>query len=170
MRWAITGTPGVGKSTAAARLSLDRPVIHLHDVMEDSRFCAGLDEGRGTTVADLDALRRWTRDQPDDALIESHLAHRLPVDRVVVLRCHPDELRTRLQERPDASPSSIEENVECETLDLILSEAIEQHGRDDVFEIDTTQRSPAEVSDIIGRAIAGALDPRAGIVSYLEDA
>lgn len=170
MRWAITGTPGVGKTTVGAALALDRPVIHLHDVMEDSRFCAGLDEGRGTTVADLDALRRWTRDQPADALIESHLAHLLPVDRVVVLRCHPDELRTRLQDRPDDSPSSIEENVECETLDLILSEAIERHGRDAVFEIDTTRRTTAEVSETIGRAIAGELEPRAGIVSYLEDA
>ncbi len=166
MRWAITGTPGTGKTTVGSRLDLDRPIVHIHDLLADDRFIAGEDPSRDTTIVDLDALSAWVADQPTNVIIESHLAHHLPVDRAIVLRCHPEELCQRLEARNTAS---IEENVESERLDLILVEAIDRIGSDAVFEIDTTGRSIQEIVTDVEATIRGETAPRAGIVSFLDE-
>ena len=45
-----------------------------------------------------------------DGIVEGHLAHLLPCDRVVVLRCRPDILRERLAPR-DYPEEKIAENA-----------------------------------------------------------
>lgn len=171
MRWAITGTPGTGKTTATNLLAVDRPIVHLNEVVADRGFTTGVDDDRDTQIADLDALAAWLGEQPDDVIVESHIAHLLAVDRVVVLRCHPDELRERLRDREEsaAAAAGIEENADSEALDLILSEAVDRHGTEVIFEIDTTGRSPDEVAGDIERAIAGEMSPCVGTVSFLEE-
>lgn len=166
MRVAVTGTPGTGKTTATGLVESDLDVIHLNDVITDEGFARGTDEKRDSLVADMDAIKEWLGDR-DDILIESHLSHRLPVDRIVVLRCHPTTLESRLGER-DESEESIAENAESEALDIVLSEAVERHGLDAVYEIDTTDRSPATVAGEIERVVTGNREPSAGTVSYVE--
>ncbi|MFB6142514.1 MAG: adenylate kinase family protein [Halorientalis sp.] len=166
MRVAVTGTPGTGKTTATERLETDLEVVHLTEVIEEQGFVTERDAERDTLVADVDALRKWFADR-EDVLVESHLAHLLPVDRVVVLRCHPEELERRLRER-DEPEATVTENAESEALDVILSAAVERHGRDSVYEIDTTDRSPAAVADEIARVVEGDREPSAGEVSFVE--
>lgn len=169
MRWGITGTPGTGKTSAAKRL--DRPVVHLNEVIATNEFHTGEDAERESMIADLDALGDWIREQSHDVIVESHVAHLLPVDRVVVLRCHPDELRRRLRQRTEhpVSESSVDENAESEALDVILAEAVERHGKEHLFEIDTTDLSAGEVARAIEHAIDGEMEPTVGSVSFLED-
>lgn len=168
MQWGLTGTPGTGKTSVASELP--GHVVHLADLMEDSTFRAGTDETRDTVIADLDALRAWFEDQPEDTLVESHLAHRLPVDRVIVLRCHPDELARRLRSREGAIPTGkIEENVEAERLDIVLAEAVERHGADAVAEIDTTDRTPVEVAERVQAVRDGTLRAPPGELDFLEE-
>jgi adenylate kinase len=100
-------------------------------------------------------------------LVESHLAHHLDADRVVVLRCHPETLETRLRERGE-SEASATENAESEALDVILSEAVDRHGLDAVYEIETTDQSPEAVAAEIDRVVAGEREPSAGEVSYVD--
>ncbi len=171
MSWAITGTPGVGKSTIASRLAIDAPVVHLNDVVDAEGIDRGRDPVRGSKVVDLDALAAWFAVQPADVVVESHLAHVLPVDRVVVLRCHPDELRTRLHNRAaehDDPDAMIDENAEAERLDLVLAEAVERHGRDKVYEIDTTDRPVDAVVTAVTQTLHGEREPQVGSVSFLE--
>lgn len=166
MRVAVTGTPGTGKTTAVEHLETDLEVIHLNDVIVDEDLTTGHDETRESAIADIEAVAAWLEGR-DDILFESHLAHHFDADRVVVLRCHPEELSARLAER-DESPDSIEENAESEALDVILTEAVETHGIDSVYEFETTDASPAAVASTISGVIAGEREPQAGIVSYIE--
>jgi len=166
VRVAVTGTPGTGKTTATERVGTDLDVIHLNAVIEREEFSRGVDEQRDSTIADLEAVESWL-DGRDDVLVESHLAHYVPADRVIVLRCHPETLEQRLTERGE-SPESARENAESEALDVILTEAVDRHGTDSVYEIETTDRSPDAVADEIEAVIAGDREPDAGSVSYIE--
>lgn len=166
MRVAVTGTPGTGKTSSTRRLSVDFEVIHLNEVVDQEELTAGFDYRRGSWIADIDAITAYLRDR-DDIVVESHFAHRLPMDRVVVLRCQPSVLEARLLER-GVSPAKARENAESEALDVILTEAIEEHGVDRVFEIDTTEMTPKEAAGEVERVISGELSPRAGTVSFLD--
>ncbi len=72
-----------------------------------------------------------------------------------MLRCHPDLLRTRLEER-GYTDEKVRENVEAEAIDLILVEALDACER--VFEIDATALTPEAVADSIERIINGKGD------------
>jgi len=154
MRVAVTGTPGTGKTTAVERADTPLSVVHLNEVIRERGFDRGTDDDRGSLVADLDA-------------VESHLAHHVDADRVVVLRCHPDELERRLRERGEAE-SKARENAEAEMYDVVLSEAVETHGLDRVYEVDTTDREPSAVAGAIERVVAGEREPTAGEVDFLD--
>jgi len=165
-RVAVTGTPGTGKSTATALLEDEYDVIHLNDLIKgDDDLWTERDADRDTLVADLDAVRErlgdWT------GVLDSHLAHRFDVDRVVVLRCRPETVETRLRERGE-SAATAEENAESEALDVILSEAVAEHGAESVYEIDATDRDPAAVADEIRAAIEGGREPSAGTVDFID--
>lgn len=166
MRVAVTGTPGTGKTTAAENLNTDLDVVHLNEIIREEALYERVDEDRNSVVADLDAVSDWLGER-DDVVIDSHLAHYLDVDRVVVLRCRPDVLEERLIERGEGEASAAE-NAESEALDVILSEAVDAHGHESVYEIEATERAPEEVAAAIEAVIDGERDPSAGGVSYLE--
>ena len=176
MRVVVTGTPGTGKTTAIEALAVgdraadfDFEVVHLNDLIRDEELWNERDEERDSLVADLDAVRERLADRVagEDLLVESHLAHHLDADKVVVLRCHPEELERRLLERGE-SEAKARENAESEALDVILSEAVNEHGVETVYEIETTDRTPDEVADEIAAVLAGEREPSAGTVDYLD--
>jgi len=171
VRVVVTGTPGTGKTTTTdlvdtSNLETTLDVIHLNDLVQDEGLYSEVDEDRDSVVADLDAVRERLADV-DDVIIDSHLAHHLDADRVVVLRCHPDVLEDRLTNRGEPEAKAAE-NAEAESLDVILSEAVAQHGLENVYEIDTTDRTPEDVAREIERVIAGEREPSAGEVDFME--
>ena len=172
MRVAVTGTPGTGKTTVTGLVagdggpSVDLEPVHLNDLVEAEELYDRVDEDRDSLVADLDALERRLADR-DDVLIESHLAHHLPADRVVVLRCHPSELASRLRNR-GASEAEVSENADSEALDVILAEAVDRHGRATVYEIDTTDRTPEAVAADLQAVAEGRREPSAGVVDFTD--
>ena len=166
MRVAVTGTPGTGKTTATAALETDLAVLHLNEVVTEEGLTTGHDDDRDSAIVDMDAVREYLAGR-DDFVFESHLAHQFAADRVVVLRCHPEQLERRLAERGKAA-ASVAENAESEALDVILGEAVAEHGEDSVYEIDTTDRDPAAVAAEIESVIAGRREPSAGTVSFIE--
>ena len=174
MRIAVTGTPGTGKTTATELLESrladdeslpDLEVIHLNRVLEDEELYTEVDADRESLVADLDALAEWLEGR-DDVVIESHLAHHFDADRAAVLRCAPATLEQRLRERGE-SDAKARENAESEALDVILSEAAEEHGLESIYEIDTTDRDPEAVADALEAVIAGDREPSAGEVDFV---
>jgi adenylate kinase len=84
-----------------------------------------------------------------------------------VLRCAPGTIRERLLERGEGAESAAE-NAESEALDVILSEAVQRHGTEAVYEIETTEQSPAETAREIEAVVAGEREPSAGTVDYTD--
>jgi len=165
-RVAVTGTPGTGKTTSTALLEGEYDVIHLNErITSDEDLWTERDADRDTLVADLDAVREHLGDWT--GVLDSHLAHRFSVDRVVVLRCHPETIESRLEARGE-SPETAAENAESEALDVILSEAVAEHGAENVYEVDATDRDPEAVADAIRAAVEGERDPSAGTVEFID--
>lgn len=183
MRVAVTGTPGTGKTTATDRLN--ETVVHLNDTVREQAggdagdaaasetgggLVAGRDDERDSLIVDLDAAAELVDERvaatDGPVVVESHLAHRLAADRVVVLRCRPDVLEDRLLERGEA-PESAAENRESEALDVVTGEAVERHG-DAVYEIETTEATPDETAAAIEQVVAGEREPAVGTVDYIE--
>ncbi|WP_224336842.1 adenylate kinase family protein [Haloprofundus halobius] len=178
MRVVVTGTPGTGKTSATALLEDEFSVAHLNDEVRDREFWTERDEERDSLVVDVERLETWvdeeygaagdSEDGTDDVtIVESHLAHLLPADRVVVLRCRPDVLESRLLDRGE-NDEKASENRESEALDVILAEAVEEHGVEAVYEVETTEQSPEAVADAVRAVVEGDREPSAGTVDYLE--
>lgn len=166
-RVALTGTPGTGKTTVsgvvAERTGLD--VIHLNDAIREEELFTERDAERDSLVTDLDAVAEWLGEW--DGVLESHLAHHFDADIAIVLRCHPDELVRRLEERGE-SEAKASENAESEALDVVLAEAVERFGEGSVYEIDTTDRDPADVAEDVVAAVEDEADPRVGVVDFID--
>ena len=166
MRVAVTGTPGTGKTSATAEIETDLEVIDLNAVIREHELYTEVDEERDSLVADIEAIEAWLGDR-DDVIVESHLAHYFDADRVVVLRCRPAVLEERLTSRGEPAAKAAE-NAESEAMDGILIEAVDRHDEESIFEIDTTDRTPAETAREIERAIAGEREPSAGQVDFTD--
>lgn len=160
MKVAVTGTPGAGKTTVARRLAEELGYEYF-DATErvNEGASAGYDKDRGVPVADIEALRE---EVPKDTVIDGHISHRLSPDYVVVLRCAPDVLRRRLEERGWPKKKT-DENVNSEALDVVLAEALESDAP--VFEYNTTDATPDETVRRLLQAIEDR-EERHGIVDW----
>ncbi len=146
----ITGVPGVGKTTVARLISIELglPLLELGEFAKQFK----VDEYKDSAVVDMYRLEHELCDNvlpnQKDIIIESHLLCNLslPLDAVFVLRLHPDELKKRLMSR-GWDPDKVSVNVEAELLDYCLINAEENY--DNVFQIDTTGKSPKQVVDQI---------------------
>ena len=162
MMCGITGTPGTGKSMIGEELAR-RGYTVVHQAMTVGPYVAGDDEERDVQVVDVD---RWADEfRPVDGFVEGHMAHYLPCDRIVVLRCRPDELKTRLAQRKYRA-SKIKENAEAEALDVCLIETVEEFLPDQIFELDTTGRDAASCADKIERFFKGELPADFGHIDW----
>lgn len=167
MMCGITGTPGTGKSVIGDELARrGHRVVHLTDTV--GPYVTGDDEKRDVQIIDVD---RWAAEfVPIDGFVEGHFAHLLPCDCIVVLRCRPDELSTRLAQRK-YKPAKIRENAEAEALDSCLIETVEEYDPSTIFELDTTGRDASYCADRIEQFFRGELKADFGHIdwsSYLE--
>ncbi|QYZ78538.1 adenylate kinase [Methanofollis formosanus] len=158
----ITGTPGTGKSTVAAVLAgRGRRVVHTTETV--GPFVLGDDPERDTRVVDAEA---WAAAfEPVDGVVEGHLAHLLPCDRIVVLRCRPALLEERLAARGYAR-EKVRENAEAEALDVILIETLDLFPAERVLEVDVTALGPEDVADLVEGFMDGTVAPSVGTIDW----
>ncbi len=146
---AVTGTPGTGKTSVSTELEDKFEVVDLTKFIKEKK----LGEEKEEIEVDPDDLVETLEEEIDpekDTVLDGHLSHHYPTDFCVVLRTKPDVLRERLEER-DYSEEKIEENVESEILDVILSEAVQK--QENIIEIDTTDRDAEEIAKEIRERI-----------------
>tara|TARA_B100000925_G_scaffold285505_1_gene261929 strand:- start:130 stop:618 length:489 start_codon:yes stop_codon:yes gene_type:complete len=108
----VVGTPGCGKTTLCE--SLDIPTITVRDLAEEKE-CLGEISSDGVAEVDVQKLAKLWENPSELTLYDGHLAHHLPVDALIVVRCKPDELKARLEARGYAA-KKVQDNVEVEML------------------------------------------------------
>ena len=141
----ITGTPGTGKTTVSSYIDIE--TVDLKQYAEENNI--GSLNSQGELEIDIEELRQNPPQQGEgDLVVEGHLAHFIDLDYCVVLRCR------------DYSKQKIDENVESEALDIILSQAVRNQGK--VFEVDTTDKDEKEVVEEVKQGV------REETVSYGE--
>jgi adenylate kinase len=164
MMCGITGTPGTGKSSAANELAVrGYPVVRLAETVRE--YVIGEDNERDTRIIDEE---RWSREfAPVEGIVEGHLAHLLPCDRVVVLRCRPDVLLARLRSR-GYGEEKCRENAEAEALDVCLIETLERYDPRNVLELDATEIPAARVADLIEDFLKDRIPPSHGQIDWSD--
>ena len=138
---AISGTPGTGKTSVAEHL--DYPSIGITNFAEEHNIGENVDGEREINIEELVEELEKEVQRHEDVVVEGHLAHHLDAGYCVVLRCRPDVLRERLEGR-DYSEQKIDENVEAEAMDLILSEAVSKQSN--IIELNTTKTAAEDVA------------------------
>lgn len=154
MKASITGTPGVGKTSAAEGLKKEGySVLNLNEFIKKEGLREDKDEYMDSYNVDIEEMIDLYREKaPEHDIVEGHLSHHLSVEPVIILRCAPDELERRASSKnwPD---HKLKENVEAEAMDVVLVEALDKN--EDVYEIDTTDLTPEEVKDKIIEILNG---------------
>ncbi len=155
--FALTGTPGTGKSTLSSELrARGYEVVDGKAFIKEHGLLGEYDEERDTYEVDLDALNDSLdplRDADGPVVLDSHLSHFMDSRGIILLRCSPDVLAERLRAR-GYSEEKVRENVQAEILDEILCEASETDIP--VGEIDCTSIPVGEAADIAEKIISGA--------------
>ncbi len=156
----IAGTPGTGKTAAGDVLARrGRRVVRVAGTV--GPFVLGEKDG----VREVDEEAWAAAFPPVDGYVEGSLAHFLPCDRLVILRCRPDVLRARLEVRGYPA-GQVAENVEAEALDVVLCEALDRHDPDALLEIETTARTAEETADLIEAFALGRIPPSHGSLDF----
>ena len=133
---ALTGSPGTGKSTLAALLK--KQGFHVVTVERVAQHVNALTQHHGLNEIDTAKLMTWAWNGTEVCIVDGHLSHHCSIDAVIVLRCNPSILRTRLSKRSGYDLKKIESNVEWELLGGVWSELLELHPNVNAIEIDTS--------------------------------
>jgi len=150
---ALTGTPGTGKTSVSKILHIKGfEIVDLNKVVCEKNFLFGKDEKRESNIVDIEKFNNYVKENyagEDIVMIEGHLSHLLKsVDKVFILRCNPKKLRSNLLKK-GWNEQKIKENVEAEILDIILCETLELHKKNNIFEIDVSDKSLDDVASLI---------------------
>jgi adenylate kinase len=156
----ITGTPCTGKTVVAKQLTkkLGADYINLTEFSNTHDLIVGKDENRKTFVIDEEKMRQKLTEiidvtQKTTIVVDGHYAPAVVpkryVTRVFVLRRNPVELLGLMQKRGFAD-TKIWENLASEILDVCLVEALQEHEKERVCEMDITGKTvEAVVNEIL---------------------
>jgi len=145
MRIVLTGTPGTGKTSAAAQLAklAGGPLVDLNVFARKNRLFLKEKGAFGENVVNVERMQKLLAaalKKEKNFVVEGHLAceFHIPVDAVVVLRCDPRVLKKRLEERK-YPVKKIRENMLAELLDYCLIKSEQNYGRGAVLQLDATR-------------------------------
>jgi len=179
----ISGTPGCGKTSVAKILAEKNKVkfISLNTIAIDKNFLIRTDSKRNTHIIDEEKIIDYLNNKIeklklkdiDYLIIESHFSDIIPahlINFAIILRCHPDELLKRLENR-GYSEKKIYENAQAEILGNCTSYFLEKNLRVPLIEVDTTHKTVSETANIIWNIILTKRVPdlnKIGTTDWLE--
>jgi len=141
----VSGTPATGKTTLAKMIAeKGLKYIDVNSVIKKEGLCEDYDKARHCNIVDVEklnkALLKIIETSKKDLVIDSHLAHFLPkerVDLVIITKCGLKELKRRLEGR-DYPEAKIRENLDSEIFDICLVEAKEKGHK--ILEVNTDRK------------------------------
>jgi adenylate kinase len=152
----ITGTPCVGKTTVSQQLSaeLNALYINLTDFANKHSLTLGKDKERKTTVIDEEKMCAKISEtiataEKTTIIIDGHYAPAVVPKRyatcIFVLRRNPIELR-KIMEKSGFRGAKLWENLASEILDVCLVEALREHTKEKVCELDVSGKTVENVT------------------------
>ena len=158
----ITGVPGTGKTSLARALcgKSGAFLLEINELAELLGLYTHTDHEDGAKVVRLAELARELSAaitaEKKSVIAEGHLGceMKLPVQKVLVLRCDPKELRIRLSSR-NYPAGKLSQNALSEALDYCTVQSEKQYGARKVWEIDTTGKTFAQVQKEAEAIISG---------------
>ena len=155
----ISGTPGVGKTKVSLKLAslLNAKYVNLSDFAIERKLYQYFDVEKSSYVIDEESLRREIsnviRSYEGYVIIDSHYGEIVSddlIEKIFVLRLNPRELLKRLESK-GWSKEKVKENVEAEILGICTQNALNEHPKEKVCEIDVTDKS---VDDVVKEIIS----------------
>ncbi|NJE12046.1 adenylate kinase family protein [Thermococcus sp. LS2] len=163
---AVSGTPGVGKTTVAKLLA--EKLGYKYVDIKKFAIEHGIGEIKGDELeVEIDELAYFIEKElkGKNVVLDGHLSHLMPADQVIIIRLHPKIIGERLKKR-GYSREKISENVEAELVDVCLVEAIDEH--ENIIEVDTTGKTPEQVVGEILELLNKGIKKRIGIVDWTQ--
>ncbi|MCJ1329917.1 factor activating pos9 [Thelotrema lepadinum] len=146
----VTGTPGVGKSSHCELLAQNTGLKHLavNQIIKDKGCHEGWSEEFGSYIVDEDQLLDAIEDQVKEGgyIIDWHACDIFPeswIDLVVVLRADSAQIYDRLKAR-DYSEKKLQENLDSEIMEVLLTEARESYSEEIVVELQSNDSDDIE--------------------------
>jgi adenylate kinase len=153
----ITGTPGVGKTTHCQELAAKTGLHHLdiNEVVKKHNIGEPSDnpEDPNLQIVDEDRLLDCVENDLEEGgqIIDWHACDLFPVkqiDLVCVIRCDNKILYDRLKAR-NYGDKKLEENMDCEIMQVLLDEAREAY--DEQIVVEMRSESTADVDSNVER-------------------
>ena len=142
---AVTGTPGVGKTTLSKMISSDFKLKHIdfEGLLIENKLYIEYDESSGSYVIDADRARDYFNSLSfEDAVLDGHNVILIypceKIDYVILLRCSPYVLYDRMK-RKGYADNKIIENIQAEILDIVASDVYNNCEVRKVMEIDVSE-------------------------------
>ena len=139
----ITGNPGTGKHTIAKLISkrLDLEIIDINKIAISKKV---FKKNKGVLDVDVDKLKKIINKMNYDSILVGHLAPYVispkNVDIAIVLRKSPYNLQSTYKKRRYTSRKSLE-NIGSEILGIVYHDTVQEFGRKNTFQIDTSYKS-----------------------------
>jgi adenylate kinase len=149
---AISGTPGIGKSTVCRILgkNMKGHVISLTRLLQKKKIRSRFDKKRKTRIVTTAAVRSAVIKEAKKGIniVDGHMSHFAKADLYIILRCRPDVLMKRMLKKKWPR-DKVRENMRSEILDTVTIESLQIHPKNRVLEIDTTQETPSSAAKLI---------------------
>ena len=155
----LTGNPGVGKHTTASEIMKQNTmyeIIDINNLAIELGLTEKAKETLGVYVAELKI--KMKQKISNNSLIVGHLAPYVldesDVDVAIVLRKNPMDLIKVFKNR-GYSKEKIKSNTAAEFIGVTFNDSISSFGEEKTFQIDTTNKTPEQVTSIIDKIVNG---------------
>ena len=155
----LTGNPGVGKHTTASEIIKQNSMYEIIDINNLAIELGLTEKAEETLEVYVGELKiKMKQKVSNNSLIIGHLAPYVldesDIDLVIVLRKNPMDLIKVFKNR-GYSKEKIKSNTAAEFIGVTFNDCISSFGKEKTFQIDTTNKTPEQITSIIDKIING---------------